>query len=208
MALGLATIGALTLGAGLAGGAIGKGLGTRKARKLEEELAKTSAGKALAAETDKAAARQLSGNYGMSEAERRKTGAQIGEAPREEARQVRRQMLEEAVKGGMLGRSGSTIAALTGLERAVAESGAKAGGQAAQASQQAAAVQKAQDAGTLSTAYLGEVAKQDKREQLKALLGKRSAEFTQSLAQAGLSGIGTTASAAGPAAGAAAGKVA
>jgi len=204
----LATIGALTLGAGLAGGAIGKGMGKRKARKLEEELASTAAGKARTAETQKAAARQLSGDYGMSEAERRKTAAQIGEAPREEARQVRRQMLTEVAKGGMLGRSGATSTSLAGLNKAVAESGAKAGGQAAQASQQAAAVQKAQDAGTLDTAFLGEVAKQDKREAMKALFKKRGAQFGQSLAKAGLGGIGTTASAAGPAAGAAAGKVA
>ena len=90
----LATIGAVTLGAGLAGGAIGKAAGKKKAQKLEAELAGTAAGKARESATQSAAARQLSGDYGMSESQRRKTAAQIAEAPREEARQVRRSKLE------------------------------------------------------------------------------------------------------------------
>ena len=193
-------------GTTLAAGGIGAGLGKRKARKLAKELEGTAPGQALAVETQRAAGRAVSGKYGMSDAERRKTAGQIAEAPREEARQVRRQMLTEVAKGGMLGRSGSTIAALTGLERAVAESGAKAGGQAAQASQQAAALQKAQDVGTLDKAMLAEIAKQGRRDRLAAIGRQRGAEFGAGLARAGLGDIGTISSAAGPA-DAAAGKV-
>ncbi len=189
----LATIGAVTLGAGLAGGAIGKAAGKKKAQKLEAELAGTAAGKARESATQSAAARQLSGDYGMSESQRRKTAAQIAEAPREEARQVRRQMLTEVAKGGMLGRSGSTSTSLAGLNKAVAESQAKAGGQAAEASQQMAASQRAQDAATLDTAYLGEVAKQDKREALKALFKKKGQQFGRSVAEATMAKGGTAA---------------
>jgi len=133
---------------------IGRFLGRKRFEKLEKELMKDPSMKAAEAKRVGAASRELSGNYGMSDAEKQQTAGKIAEGSVEEGRKAQELFLREAVKSGNVGRSGKNVEMLAPLYRGLMEARASAGGKAALASQQKAAAQAGADERTTAEGAL------------------------------------------------------
>ena len=132
----------------------GRFLGRKRFEKLEKELMKDPSMKAAAVERVGAASRKLSGDYGMSDAERRQLTGKIAEGSVEEGRKTQDLLLREMVKSGNVGRSGKNVEMLAPVYRGLMEAPASARGKAAQASQQKAAAQAAADERTTAEGAL------------------------------------------------------
>lgn len=150
---------AAPLGLGIVGGVAGNLLARRKQR----QLAETVGGQAQSRRESRAAQRDITGDYGMSEAEKRKETASAAEAGNAQIGQQRRQMLQSVVAAGGLGRSGAALEAEKGLGQQQAALNAGAAQGVTQASQKLAGQQRAADQQTLDTALVGDAADQAER---------------------------------------------
>lgn len=179
----------------VAGNIGGRIVGRLRERRRQKKLMDTQAGRMVLAEEREAAKKQVSGDYGMSEAEKRKTAGQVAEAGKEDINQLQRQILTEVARSG--GRSGKTSGSLVGLAKAKADLQAKAGGQAAAASQQQVAAEKAQGA-ALAQRGFGRQSEFSALQQLAADKGaKEGAKLGKGIARGMLVGTGTTSAGAG-----------
>lgn len=152
-----------TVGAGV-GALVSRVAGNRRRRELEESLG----GQMQKRAQSRAAERDITGDYGMSEAEKRKQTAAATEAGREAIGQQRRDMLRSIVASGGLGRSGAAIEAEKGLGQQQAALNVGAAQAVQQASQARALEERATDRQVGEVALLAKAAEQkEKQEELQ-----------------------------------------
>lgn len=177
----------LAVGAATAAGlGAGRLLGARRAKKLRERYEGTVGGAAEKRAQEQAAARQISGQYGSSAAKMRQDTGRAAEGGREEARQARREMLANVVKGGGFGRSGAATDVMTGISQAQAANEAQAGRIAADISQSTAQATQAADRGTLDAAAAMERMYQKRRLKMMDRAGRQGAALARGLASSAI----------------------
>ena len=151
------------VGAGV-GALVSRVMGNRRRRQLEESVG----GQMQKRAQSRAARRDITGDYGMSEAEKRKQTAAATEAGREAVGQQRRDMLRSIVASGGLGRSGAAIEAEKGLGQQQAALNVGAAQAVQKADQAVGQAQRAEGREVGQVALLAKAAEQkEKQEELQ-----------------------------------------
>lgn len=168
LALGAAVGG----GAALAGGVAGRAIGRLRERRRQAALDATVTGQAQKRTEEEAAQRQITKDYGMSDAQKRDIAQQATEQGRADIRGRRQALRRVAAASGGLGRSGALIEAEKGLGQQSMALAAEGGRIAGDISQKQASSQEARDAGVIGTGLIREESRS--RDLQKAgLLGQR-----------------------------------